>query len=375
MTEPKAFICTTCAQSYALDTREWRCVCGGLFDLEAYPPFDAARIDVAGEGLQRYRALLPLDAGWELVTLGEGGTPLVQADWEGLPLWFKLESLNPTGSFKDRGSATLATALRGLVIEQVVEDSSGNAGASLAAYAARAGISCQVWVPGSAAGPKLVQMRAYGAEVVPIQGTREGAARAAWAESARGAYYASHVYNPIFLAGTETIAYELWEQLGHRAPAAMIVPVGNGTLLLGAYRGFGRLFEAGLVSRLPRLFAVQAAACAPVYHAFQSGKDALEPVASGPTVASGIAIGQPARGQEILAALRATDGGAIAVTEEEIVQAHGQLARQGFYVEMTSAAAVAALAALHGALPTSGEEPVVVPLTGHGLKTWQGYRA
>jgi threonine synthase len=363
------FICTACGKSHPIDTRDWRCACGGLFDFGRRLPVDAAEIDNTQPGLWRYRAFLPVDPNWAPITLGEGNTPLVKVAWEGRALQLKLESLLPTGSFKDRGAAVLITALHGLGIQRVVEDSSGNAGASLAGYAARAGIACEVCVPASAAGPKLAQMEAYGAEVIEIKGRREYAALAAWAAAAHGAYYASHVYSPFFLAGIETLAYELWEQLGHRAPDAIVLPVGNGTLLLGIHRGFQRLHEAGLTGGQPRLFAVQAAACPPIYQAFRSGREAIEPVATAPTVASGVAIGQPTRAGQILAAIRATDGAVFSVTEKEILEARNQLARCGFYAEETAAVATAALGELRSVL--SPGELVVVPVTGHGLKTVQ----
>jgi threonine synthase len=147
----------------------------------------------------------------------------------------------------------------------------------------------------------------------------------------------------------------------------LIVPTGNGTLFLGIYRGFRRLLEAGLIASMPRLFAVQAAACAPIYQAFLDGAATPEIVAPTPTTASGIAIGKPVRGSQILAAVRATDGAIVAVTEEEIEAAYDRLAQQGFFVERTSATAIAAVRALHDTLPAEG--PVIVPLTGHGLKT------
>lgn len=371
MTQANAFVCTTCGRSCPLDTRDWRCPCGGLFDLGIWPAFDATRIDTARPGLWRYRDLLPLDPGWEPVTLGEGNTPLVLAEWQGHPLYLKLELLAPTGSFKDRGATVLVTALRGLAVQHVVEDSSGNAGASLAAYAGRAGIACEICVPETAAGPKLAQTTSYGAQVVQVKGGRANAAQAAWAAAAHGAYYASHTYNPYFLAGTETLAYELWEQLGHRAPAALVLPVGNGSLFLGVYRGFQRIHRAGLIARLPRLFAVQAAACAPIHTAFADGRETVKAFAATATAASGIAVSQPVRGAQILAAVRATNGTVVTVTEEAIERTRSELACHGFYVEETSAVSVAALPALRDRLPLSLEEPVVVPLTGHGLKTYR----
>ncbi len=369
MTTSNRFVCGTCNREYLLDTRELRCGCGGFLELRDWPAFDPAAIDGTETGLWRYRRLLPLDMEWQPVSLGEGGTPLLPLTWAGRAFACKMESLSPTGSFKDRGAAVLVTALRGLGIQRTVEDSSGNAGASLAAYAARAGIACEICVPNTAAGPKLAQMEAHGAEVIQIKGKREYAALAAWAAAAHGAYYASHVFSPFFLAGTETLAYELWEQLGHQAPESIILPVGNGSLLLGLYRGFGRLCSAGLVTRLPRLVAVQAAACAPIYHAFHAGQQTVEPAPRDPTVASGLAIAQPARGSEILAALRDTRGTALCVAEEAILETRDALARQGLYVEESSAVGVAALQELVDISETVAGKTAVVILTGHGLKT------
>ncbi len=368
-----AYVCATCGKHYPLNGLDWRCSCGGLFELEPWPVFDPASVDAGDRSHWRYRRLLPLDPSWEPVTLGEGNTPLLALDWQECPVLLKMESACPTGSFKDRGASALVTALRGLAVGRVVEDSSGNAGASLAAYTARAGIRCDLCVPGTTTGPKRAQMEASGAEVIEIRGGREYAALAAREASAHGALYASHVFNPFFLAGIETLAYELWEQLGRRAPGALILPVGNGTLLLGIYRGFERLRRAGLIQGLPRLLAVQAGACPPIAQAFHSGCDTVEPVTAAPTVATGIAIGHPERGAEILSAIRASDGTVLSVSEEEIHDARNGLARQGFYVEETSAVAVAALAHLpRSTQETSDAAPAVVLLTGHGLKNDPG---
>jgi threonine synthase len=273
----------------------------------------------------------------------------------------------PSGSFKDRGAATLVTALRGLGIRRVVEDSSGNAGAALSAYAARAGIACEIYVPHTAGGPKVAQAAAHGANVIEIQGQREYATQAAWAAAARGAYYASHVYNPFFLAGVETLAFELWEQLGHRAPDALVLPVGNGTLMLGLDRGFRRIRQAGLIEDLPRLLAAQAAACAPLYRKFHGEQAGAGPDGCEPSVATGITISRPERSQQILDAVRASGGTVLQASEQAIVAARDGLARRGFYVEETAATAAAVLEAVAGLLPAT--DSCVVVLTGHGLKT------
>jgi threonine synthase len=212
-------------------------------------------------------------------------------------------------------------------------------------------------------------MEFHGAEVIEIKGRREYAALAAWAASAHGALYASHVFSPFFLAGIETLAYELWEQLGRHAPGAIVLPVGNGTLLMGIYRGFERLRQAGQIERQPRLVAVQAEACSPIYQAFRDGRETVELVTSAPTVASGIAIGKPVRGEQILTAVRASGGTVLSVSEKEIDDTRNELARRGFYVEGTSATAVAALAHLpHRTAEIGDEGQIVVLLTGHGLK-------
>jgi threonine synthase len=367
MTQAGVFVCTSCGQSHPINTGDWLCGCGGLFDFKTRRAFDRDLVDDKAAGLWRYRPFLPLEPTWEGITLGEGGTPLLCVDWAGRPVRFKFESLAPTGSFKDRGASVLLTALRGLGVERVVDDSSGNAGASLAAYCARAGIACEVCVPDTTAGPKLRQMEAYGAGVIEIRGRREYATLAAWAAAAHGAYYASHVYNPFFLAGIETLAFELWEQLGNQAPAAVLAPVGNGTLLLGIYLGFRRLRQAGAIDQLPRLLGVQAAGCAPLYEAFREGR--MDPEAVQPcfTSASGIAVSQPARGRQILAAVKDTAGCLVTVSDDAIAQSQGQLSRSGFHVEPTSAAAVAAIDLIAGAV--APEDVLVVILTGHGLKT------
>jgi threonine synthase len=368
MSDPILFTCRSCGKAYPPDGNDWRCTCGQLFELTAWPDFDPGRFDDTQHGLWRYRWLFPLEPSWEPITLGEGHTPLLSADWDGKQVLFKLESTSPTGSFKDRGASVLVTALHGLGVRHVVEASSGNAGVSLAAYAARADINCEICVPATVEGPKLDLMATYGAEVIEIKGKREYAALAAWAAAAHGAFYASHVYNPFFLVGTETVAYEVWEQLGRRAPAGIVLPVGNGTLLLGVYRGFRRLREAGLVRRLPRLLAVQSTACAPIYRAFVEGQQTVAPMDPCPTIASGIAISQPVRADQILAAIRDTHGAALAVTDEETRAARWHLAQHGFCVEDTSAVAVAALSHLSEAQALV-DESLVVLLTGHGLKT------
>lgn len=320
-------------------------------------------------GVWRYRALLPAV---EPVTLGEGGTPLLRAEnpWA-LELWWKLEFLNPTGSFKDRGAAVLVAALRAFGAGILVDDSSGNAGAALAAYCARAGLRAQLFVPAYASGPKLRQIEAYGAELVRVPGPRPAAAQAAQraCQTDPACVYASHNASPYFLAGLMTLAFELAEDLGGRAPDHVVVPLGGGGLFLGLVYGFELLVRLGRWARAPRVHLAQAEACAPIVRALEQGLLGPAPVVAGDTVAEGVRIPAPERGQEILAAARRAGSVGVAVSDEEILAAREALARQGLYVEPTAAVAPAALAKLVAAGVIRPGESVVVPLTGSGLKS------
>ena len=357
--------CSDCGHSWSLGPARWCCDCGGVLEIAGGPPFDLTRVDETNYTLWRYQAALPLPDSVARVTLGEGWSPLVSSDWGGQPIYLKAEHLNPTGSFKDRGAAVLVTALKAAGVQEVVEDSSGNAGAALAAYAARAGVRATIYVPAHVSPAKQAQIAIYGARVVSVPGPRSEATRAVHEAVQQGAVYASHVYSPFYVQGTKTIAFELWEQLGGRAPDSVVAPVGHGSLLLGLYRGFRALLSVGLIERMPRLFGVQAQACAPLACAWECGLASVEPVEEGETIAEGVAIAVPPWGRMILAAVRESGGVVLALQDEETLAAQGKLAQQGFYVEPTSALAVAALDHLQGHL---GDVPVVV-LTGNGLKS------
>jgi threonine synthase len=355
------FKCTNCGRQYGLDFGRATClVCGGIIDLSQPLVFDPALLDTRAHGVWRYRHSLPLPGNVEPVTLGEGGTPLVAFALGGRTVHFKLEFTQPTGSFKDRGMSVLFTALRAAGVAEAIEDSSGNAGASFAGYAARGGIRARVFVPETASGPKRAQIAAYGAEIVAVPGPRSKAAEAALAAVQAGAHYGSHVYNPIGLAGNATAAFEIWEQLGH-APETVVLPLGHGTLLIGLHRGFKALKAAGLIERLPRMVGVQALACAPIWAVQRYGREGLAMVAEGPTVAEGIRVVRPVRGDTVLSAVAESGGGLVAVDEPAIQAGHNALARLGLYVETTSAVVWEALAGIRG--------DVVAILTGSGLKT------
>ncbi|HEY7654631.1 MAG TPA: threonine synthase [Methylomirabilota bacterium] len=353
-------------QTYPLTEPRWRSDSGHYLNLSSGPGLKRGEIDPARRSAWRYARALAVGVE-HAVSLGEGWTPLLPGEWHGSPVQYKLEFMMPTGSFKDRGMTVMVSYLKSRGISRVLEDSSGNAGASLSAYAAAAGLTCRVLVPETASYPKIAQIAACGADVVTIKGSRQDVAEAALRQSAE-LFYASHNWQPFFVEGTKTLAYELWEQSGFRAPDNLVVPLGYGSNVLGAERGFAELVRAGEIARRPRLFAVQAAACAPFAAAFREGVEHLVPTEIRPTMAEGIATAKPTRVAEVLRAVRETGGSVVAVAEAEIVTALRELARRGLYVEPTSAAAAAGLTRLLASGVVRAQEQTVLVLTGSGLK-------
>lgn len=312
-------------------------------------------------GLWRHASALGVAV--DPVTLGEGNTPLLSTNVLGRELYFKCEYANPTGSFKDRGTSTLVSFLRSRGVKDALEDSSGNAGASFAAYGARAGMRTRVFVPEAASGPKRQQIEAYGAQLIEVPGPRSNAALAASGAAQAGEVYASHAYLPFNLPGYATCALEIVEQLGHD-PAAIVLPAGQGGLLLGMARGFDALRRAGRISRVPAMVGVQAAACAPLVALSDMGMMGLSFVTEGATVAEGVRVRSPLRARAVVDAVQQSGGRLIAVDEAAILPGRDALAHLGFYVEPTSALVWQALIETLSGL----DDPVVAVLTGAGYK-------
>jgi threonine synthase len=375
--------CTECRATVPEDEPVWSCPsCGSLLEIQSdlsglrigRDQLEEARARPAGEGIWRYRSLIPIDEA-AAVTLGEGNTPVVALRSLGRELglsrlYAKLEYFSPTGSFKDRGTTALVSKARQLGVRHLVEDSSGNAGASIAAYCARAGIRASIYVPASAPEAKRAQIAVYGAEVVAVEGTRDAVTEAAMERCRRdGAYYGSHNWNPFFLEGTKSFAYEVALDFGFDPPAHLVMPVGNGSLFLGAWRGFEELRGLGLLQKLPRLHVAQATGCMPIVNAVRRGLERTEVVPTTPTVAGGISIGRPSRGEMIIRAVRDSGGSGEAVADEEILRHQRMLASmEGIFCEPTSAAAFAALPGLVAEGRIGPEEGVLVAVTGMGLK-------
>jgi threonine synthase len=358
------FYCSQCGQIYPIQSARWRCDCGSFLDLLFEPKFDIKKILQRETTLWRYREAIPVARDKSILSMGEGFTPLESMEWNGHRVLLKIDYLFPTGSYKDRGATVLISKARELGIKKVVEDSSGNAGSAIAAYCARAGIGCEIYVPEATSHGKLAQIQAYGADLTRIKGSREKTAETAM-EAASKVYYASHCWNPFFLHGTKTFAFEIWEQMDWKAPDVIILPVGHGTLFLGTYLGFRELKGAGMVQRIPHLVAVQSASCAPLYQAFKKGWKETKPIEKKETVAEGIAIAKPVRGRQILEAIRETDGEVLTVTEKEIGVAMREMGTKGHFIEPTAAATIAGLKKY---LKRTKKEIVVSTLTGTGLK-------
>lgn len=327
------FYCGKCNKIYPMDTFHYKCECGGLFKL-------SKEINESVE---------------QTISLGEMVTPLLKINLLGMELFLKLDYLRPTGSFKDRGAFTLINQLKNMGINKIVEDSSGNAGAAIAAYAAAADIECSIYLPDSTSHGKIKQITAYGANIVKVPGSRDDTSIAIQ-NAANTTYYASHVYNPLFFEGTKSLAKEIYEQV-KGIPDYIFVPTGNGTMLLGLYYGFKE------IGKMPRLIAVQSENCCPIYQSYYN----LSSKECTPTVAEGIAVGTPMRCDEIIAAVRESGGDIITVSDDQVIEAQHTLSKKGVYAEVTSASALAGASKyFHDGKPDN--YLVVVPMTGMGLK-------
>lgn len=364
--EEARLVCQKCFREFPASAQVWRCTCGGLLDINYKASFDIKKIQDRPQNLWRYREAIPIEKDQNIISFQEGFTSLLPLDFDGRIVHIKQDHLFPSASYKDRGATVLISKVVELGINHVVEDSSGNAGSAVAAYCARANIDCDIFVPGKTSSSKTAQIKQYGASLHLIPGSREDTARAVM-QAAEKYYYASHSWNPYFFQGTKTFAYEVWEQLGFCAPDALILPAGNGTLLLGAYIGFADLLRAGKIKNMPKLFGVQASNCAPLYTAFLLDESVPAAITPTPSLAEGIAITNPVRGAQMLKAVRETDGAFYSVSETEIKAALFKMHSKGFYIEPTAAATIAAIPNIvkdHSQLNTW-----VSVFTGHGLKT------
>ena len=375
-------ICINCSTEYAISETVYSCrKCGHLVEINL--DVEKTKENIRSKlwkktplSVWRYKPFLPISHNTQLISLEEGGTNLLRADnlereLKIRRLYVKVEGENPTGSFKDRGMTIGVTRAKELKVRTVLCASTGNTSASLAAYAARAGLRCNVLVPsGKVASGKLTQTLIYGAKLTEVKGTFDDALRSVlqMAENHRETYLLNSV-NPFRIEGQKTAAYEIVEQLGGEVPDSVVVPVGNAGNISAIWKGFKEFFEMGFTESLPRMIGVQAEGAAPIADAVMRRKRRITPLRKPNTVASAIRIGSPASWKKALDAIYQSKGTAIKVSDEEILQAQAKLARtEGLFVEPASAASLAGLHKLLGLGSIENDEVAVIIATGHGLK-------
>lgn len=357
--------CTECSRLYS-DPLRYKCSCGAPLEVSHKVKFEKSKIKSYNYSLWRYKEFFPYVDEKNIVSLGEGWTPLVMYKDK---LYFKLESLNPTGSFKDRGSSVLISAIHSTVksIEGYIsEDSSGNAGASIAAYSARAGLKAKVFVPSSVSGPKFNQIAFYGAEVEKVEGERNNVAYEAQKYES-GKIYVGHIWHPIFRDGIKTLSYEIVEQLNWSSPDFVYLPVSAGTLLIGVIEGFKNLLESNVIEKYPKIVACQTEQVSPLYHRMR--KILYNPPKNITSIADALVSINPPLLNLMERKINEVNGDSEIVNEAQIYSSFAELAKSGFFVEPSSAVAFAAYKKQLEEGKVSKSDKVVIVLTGSGLKT------
>ncbi|MFB2623741.1 threonine synthase [Methanothermobacter sp. KEPCO-1] len=366
--------CISCGKEYELNEIIYTCSeCGSVLEVECEVEVSRDTFSCRRQNMWKYREFMPVDPS-KIVSLDEGGTPFVRCDnigrGLGIELYVKVEGSNPTGSFKDRGMSVGITKAVELGVDTVGCASTGNTSASLAAYAARAGLGCVVLLPsGKVALGKLAQAMFHGAQVLSVRGNFDEALEAVTELALMGELYLLNSVNPFRLEGQKTIGFEIVDDLGWESPDRIILPVGNAGNISAIWKGISEFHRAGFIEERPMMTGIQAEGAAPVVDAFRKGKMEIDPVKNPETVATAIRIGAPVSYLKALRAIYESDGYAETVTDEEILSAQKLLARrEGIGVEPASAASIAGLLKLVDEGVIDRGERVVCIVTGHVLK-------
>ena len=367
--------CVFCGRTYSYLDKRVLCSCGGLLEIVSVEKPDVSWSVFRSRPfrLWRYRELIPIPSDAEIVSLGEGGTPLIKIsrarDIAGIDrLYTKFEGSNPTGSFKDRGMSVAITIARYLGYRAAVCASTGNTAASMAAYARRAGIEPLVILPeGGVAKGKLFQVALHGARIVRVRGGFDNALQLVLKLVEMGIAYSLNSINPWRIEGQKTVVFEIVDEIG--VPDWIALPVGNAGNITAVWKGLQELRDLGLIDRVPRLIGVQASGAAPLVKAYRLGLDKPVEVPNPETVATAIRIGRPVHGVRALRAVRQSGGVFIEVSDRDIVEAQKALARyEGIGVEPASATTIAGIKRLREEKILDRDELVVAILTGHALK-------
>jgi len=374
--------CIECGARFGIKEKLYVCPrCKGLLEIEFDPSeieekLDRKRLKTQPLSVWKYRAFMPILDDSKIVTLSEGGTPLYKCDSLAKKvgvreLYVKYEGANPTGSFKDRGMTVGVTKALEFGAKIVACASTGNTSASLAAYAAKAGLKCVVLLPsGKVALGKLAQAIMHGAQVIGVRGNFDEAldiVRRICEE--RGDIYLLNSVNPFRPQGQKSIGFEIADQLGFKAPDRVVVPMGNCANIWAIYKGFKEFDAMKVTEGIPMMTGIQATGAMPIVDAFKRGLQKFVPVKKPETIATAIRIGNPVNGPKAIRAIRASRGTAEAVTDEEIISAQKMLARlEGIGVEAASASTIAGLKKLVDQGVVDVDERVVCVATGHVLK-------
>ena len=366
--------CVSCGEEYDDDEVIYTCEkCGSVLELVNEIDVSKDIFDGRRDNLWKFKECIPVDE-TKIVSLDEGGTPFVHCDKIGdelgVDLYVKVEGSNPTGSFKDRGMTVGMTKAMELGVHTVGCASTGNTSASLAAYAARGGLRCVVFLPsGKVALGKLAQAMFHGAEVFSINGNFDQALEAMTELALEKHLYLLNSINPFRLEGQKTIGYEIVHDLGWQSPDRIILPVGNAGNISAIWKGVNEFHNAGFIDDLPMMTGIQAEGAAPVANSFRKHTMDLKPVENPETVATAIRIGNPVSSQKALHAMYDSDGYCETVSDDEILDAQKYLARtEGIGVEPASAASIAGLRKLVDNCVVDKGERVVCVVTGHVLK-------
>lgn len=380
MNNSSGFQCFECARTFAVGEIKYVCPeCGGnldvLYDYERIKQHFSKAALAADRNFTvwRYRSLLPIEDSSSVPPLSVGWTPLYDAprlatEFGVRQVLVKDDGRNPTASFKDRPSALAVVKAQEAGATVATTASSGNAGAALAGMCASVGMKSVIFVPATTPAAKVAQLQIYGATVVLVEGSYEQACELCLAASERfGWYQRTTGYNPFTAEGKKTAALEIAEQMNWQVPDRVIVGVGDGNIIGGLWKGFCDLRQLGWIDRLPKLTGVQAAGAAPLVAAV-NGDGVIRPV-EGKTIADGINVGDPRDGTRALRAMRETSGGAVAVSDEEIIAAIPRLAcATGVFAEPGAAAALAGFIKLRESGVIQSDESVALVITGSGLK-------
>ncbi|MCT4620765.1 MAG: threonine synthase [Marinisporobacter sp.] len=358
------YVCKKCGNVYIANPEVIKCECGGGLWLDFEGKLKKSDIQQNDFTMWRYATAYPIKRENIKISFGEGLTPMATINYKNYKIMVKQDNLMPTGSFKDRGVAMVTNYLNNLGVTKFAEDSSGNGGSSFAGYCALGGIDCKIFVPAGTSQGKIAQMKVYGANLIEVEGTRADVANEAM-KSIGGSIYVGHNWHPLFVHGVKSVAYEMWEQNGFKAPNNVVCVAGNGSIVTGVYLGFKELLNSGEIDKMPKIYGIQADNCNTLYREFIGDTIDFEPA---PTIAEGISISRPTKLKEVVDLVKETNGKFISVTETEIKNALLEIGKLGFYIEPTSATGFAGLNKLIDENTINQNEETAIIISGNGLK-------